>query len=123
MIWQDRLKLGDWTVTDLTLEPPAKMGGELGHNEWDLADHTSKIRIDRKQSAYGVQRILVHELVHLRLAQWPTVHYDDPNLEAAVWAITDAFLAAYGVFPRSPRAKAEPVPAAAARRRRLKMAA
>lgn len=121
LIWQDRLKLTDWTVTT-ELHPPPEMEGESGHNDWCLDDRSSAIKIDRKQKAYDIQRVLVHELVHLIVARWPTAVYNDPHLEAAVWGITDAFLVAYGVFPRAARAKAHRIPAAAARRR-LRIAA
>jgi nitric oxide reductase activation protein len=120
LLWQDRLKLTHWTVQSITLKPTAEMGGEDGHNDWYLEDHTCKITIDRRLKAYDVQRTLVHELVHLRLARWPTAVYNDPHLEESVWALTDAFLAAYHVHPPKPRARRT---AAAAARRRLRLVA
>lgn len=121
LVWQDRLKLTHWTVQSVALKPTSEMAGEDGHNDWYLEDHTCRIKIDRRLKAFDIQRTLVHELIHLRLARWPTAVYNDPHLEESVWALTDSFLSAYRVHPPKPRTRK--AAQASAARRRLRLAA
>ncbi len=93
-LWQKRLRLLDWSVT-VALVPQEEIPGEEGHNDWDDEDMSSRIRIVDVPDEVKVEAVLVHELIHLRLADWEAETYGDPKLERAVNLLTDSFLTAY----------------------------
>jgi len=93
-LWQKRLRLLDWNIT-VVLVPQEEIPGEEGHNDWTDEEMSSRIRIIDVPDEGKVEAFLVHELIHLRLADWEVETYGDPKLERAVNLLTDSFLTAY----------------------------
>ena len=72
------------------------MGDEQGHIDYDDTELTATIRIldGAESSPEGIERTLIHELLHLRLAAWEAP-YGHPPLETAINLLADSLYAGY----------------------------
>ena len=69
------------------------MGDELGHADYHDTELTATIRLlDGEPET--VERTLLHELLHLRLAAWDAP-YGHPPLETAINLLADSLYAGY----------------------------
>jgi hypothetical protein len=75
-VWQDRLKLQDWSISIKQAHPSDLRRGTLGNIHWDADKQTAMIRVldaADYQMPYAaalkdMQFTVVHELVHLELS-------------------------------------------------------
>src|SRR5580700_3111979 len=78
-LWQDRLKLQDWSVTLVVSQPSDLRPGTLGNIHWDPDKKTAVIRVlgisdsqtPPPATLTEMEETIVHELVHLELASLP----------------------------------------------------
>jgi hypothetical protein len=100
-VWQRRLKLSGWKITLVQVKLGELRPGTLGNIHWDDVDKTAKIRV-LAASEYKIpydaalkdmECTLVHELVHLELAQLPRSDASREEEEHAVVDISEALLA------------------------------
>jgi len=75
-VWQDRLKLQDWTISVVQSHPNDLRRGTLGNIHWDADKQTAVIRVldasdyqrPFKAALKDMEFTVVHELVHLELS-------------------------------------------------------
>jgi hypothetical protein len=91
--WQRRLRLRDWRV-EVRFAAQEEMGDEVGHVDYDDTELTGTIRVHGSETASAVERTLIHELLHLRLAAWDAP-YGHPPLETAINLLADSLYAGY----------------------------
>ncbi len=93
--WQRRLRLQDWRV-EVRYATQEEMGDEVGHVDYDDTELTGTIRVPDSDtaSAESIERTLIHELLHLRLAAWEAP-YGHPPLETAINLLADSLYAGY----------------------------
>ena len=71
--WMERLGLQDWTIKLNDCVPAAKMENQAGLTEFQEVNKTARIDIldpdeyGNRVIPYDYERILVHELLHLKL--------------------------------------------------------
>ncbi len=100
-VWQRRLKLSNWKITLVQAKLSELRPGTLGNIHWDDVDRTAKIRvlaaseykISYEAALRDMECTLVHELVHLELAQLPRSDASREEEEHAVVDLTEALLA------------------------------
>jgi hypothetical protein len=85
-LWRRRLGLLDWSVT-IVLDKDLPTAGLA---EWDV-NYTARISL-LPSTKLVMERVLVHELVHLVMYRWTKPSRD---VEATVEHMTAAFLQAY----------------------------
>jgi hypothetical protein len=101
LVWQKRLKLTSWKITLVQAKLTDLRPGTLGNIHWDDADKTAKIRVlaaNEYKISYDaalkdMEVTLVHELVHLELAQLPRSDASREEEEHAVVDLSEALLA------------------------------
>jgi hypothetical protein len=101
LVWQKRLKLSGWKITMVQAKLSELRPGTLGNIHWDDADKTAKIRvlaaseykISYELALKDMECTLVHELVHLELAQLPRSDASREEEEHAVVDLSEALLA------------------------------
>lgn len=62
--WQPVLRLADWDVETRLVETPWRKTGDV---KVDLDDRKAVLLLRASQAAEGLEEVVVHELVHLRL--------------------------------------------------------
>lgn len=100
-MWQERLRLTDWTITVLQASRQELREGTLGNIHWNLATKEAKIRVlaasdyqmPYRAALRDMETTLVHELIHLELASLPRTDASRGDEEHAVNRMTDALLA------------------------------
>ena len=101
-LWQQRLKLQEWSVSVIVSRPSELRQGTLGSIHWDAAKKTAVIRVlevpesasDQQKSAAlsDIECTIVHELIHLDLALLPKTDTSRTDEEFAVNHLADALL-------------------------------
>jgi len=89
--WQRRLRLQDWRVDVRVAED---LGDEYGRVDFDETEQTATILLVRSDDAEAIERTLIHELLHLRLAAWDAP-YGHPPQETAINLLADSLYASY----------------------------
>lgn len=89
--WQRRLRLQDWRVDVRVAED---LGDEYGRVDFDETEQTATILLVRSDDAEAIERTLIHELLHLRLAAWDAP-YGHPPQETAINLLADSLYAGY----------------------------
>lgn len=75
-VWQQRLKLQDWTITLEISHPSDLRPGSLGNIHWDVDKKTARIRVldaaeyqtSLSATLKDMEFTVVHELTHLELS-------------------------------------------------------
>lgn len=88
--WQGRLRLSDWRLAVGDEEPEPNDRSTV---DMDVLSRSAVIRLRSDTPASQVERQLVHELLHVRLAEIEDVH--DLALEHAAPAFTQVALRAW----------------------------
>jgi hypothetical protein len=99
-LWQDRLKLQDWSVSLVVSSPSDLRPGTLGNIHWDPDKKTAVIRVlaapdnqtPPSATLTEMEETIVHELVHLELASLPKTDAGRSDEEFAVIHLTEALL-------------------------------
>jgi hypothetical protein len=93
--WQRRLRLRDWRV-EVRLAAQEEMGDEQGHVDYDDTELTAKVRLldGDDRTSEDIERTLIHELLHLRLAAWEVPYGHQPQ-ETAINLLADSLYAGY----------------------------
>jgi hypothetical protein len=91
--WQRRLRLRDWRVEVRVVED---LGDEYGRVDYDDTELTAKIWLlgGDDRTSEDIERTLIHELLHLRLAAWEAP-YGHPPQETAINLLADSLYAGY----------------------------
>ena len=98
--WQGRLKLDDWSVKLVISAPADLRPGTLGNINWDAGKKTAMIKVltaaSRESSSHDVLQemefTVLHELIHLELAQLPRTEQSRSAEEFAVNHLAEALL-------------------------------
>ena len=98
--WQQRLKLGDWTISLVTSRRTDLKPRTLGGIRWDKRKKTAVIaildpaeyRLPFREMLQDIEFTIVHELIHLELASLPKSEASRSNEEHAVNHLTQALL-------------------------------
>jgi hypothetical protein len=99
-VWQQRLKLTDWTVSLELSDRSDLRPGTLGNLHWDPEKKTARIRVLNPSTGEklsqaelnGIEDIMVHELIHLELSSLPKSDVSRSDEEFAVNHLADALL-------------------------------
>jgi hypothetical protein len=100
-VWQQRLKLQDWSVS-LVVSPQSDLRpGTLGNIHWDADKKTAVIRVlgssdgeaPPPAALLDMELTVVHELIHLELASLPKTDASRSVEELAVDHLAEALLA------------------------------
>ena len=98
--WQERLQLGEWTISVAMARKDHLKPRTLGGIKWDKRKKTASIRV-MDPADYGlpcaemmadIEFTVVHELVHLELASLPKSEASRSTEEHAVNRIAEALL-------------------------------
>ena len=92
--WQRRLRLQDWRV-EVRFAPSEEFPkDEQARVEYDDTELTATILLQDQGEPEVIERTLVHELLHLRLAAWEAP-YGHPPVETAINLLADSLYAGY----------------------------
>ena len=99
-LWQDRLKLQDWSVSVVVSSPSDLRPGTLGNIHWDPDKKRAVIRVlaasdnetPTPATLTEMENTIVHELIHLELALLPKTDASRSDEEFAVNRLADALL-------------------------------
>jgi hypothetical protein len=108
-LWQERLKLQDWSVSLVVSRQADLRPGTLGNIHWDADKKTAVIRVlgssDGQTLPPALQDMectVVHELIHLELASLPKTDASRSEEELAVNHLAEALLALDRKDPAAP---------------------
>ena len=107
--WQERLGLTDWRISLHDCVPAAEMSeeGVAGHTEWQEVNKTARIEILDPEDygdrviPFDYERILVHELLHLKLSLIAETFGEDTMRERVAHQIIDDLARAFVDAKRS----------------------
>jgi hypothetical protein len=99
-VWQQRLKLDEWTISIVMSHPRDLKPKTLGNIHWDPEKKSAVIRVldvadyrmPLPEALLDIERTVVHELIHLELSTLPTNEGSRREEERAVNKIAEALL-------------------------------
>jgi hypothetical protein len=100
-LWQERLKLQDWSVSLVVCQQSDLRPGTLGNIHWDADKKTAVIRVlggsdgqtPSPAALLDMECTVIHELIHLELASLPKTDASRSAEELAVNRLAEALLA------------------------------